>query len=238
MCELKNVLDGINWVQIDDFIEQVAVPKTLNANSFPGKLARSLVTRTRFVVSANTSYELERIGMLTHSIRGHYSRLPIKPEVLSAMRKQAVHSGIEFFLAPKVETASMHIRLGDLIGLGSKSHTDFRRINAEIESLQTEFNLQQLNIFSDSPEIVLKNVYHDKRLLLKVNRKATNAWEEMSQMINSKYFIGTTSKLSTWVCVLRIWANPSSVNRMPTEMAEILEDQLVEIAIPKSVQYY
>ena len=238
MCELKNVLNGINWVQIDDFIEQAAVPKTFKANLFPVRLARSLVTSTRFVVSANTSYELKGIWMLTRSIRGHYSRLAIKPEVLSAMKKQAVHSGFNFFLAPKVETASMHIRLGDLIGLEGKSHTDFERINAAIASLGSNFGAPRIVIFSDSPELVLERIDDNKKHLVKVNPKDTNAWEEMSEMINSQYFIGTASKLSTWVCVLRTWINPSSVNYMPSDMAEILKDQLAEIGTPESVQYY
>ena len=238
MCELKNVLNGINWVQIDDFIEQVAVPKTLKANSFTVRLARSLVTGLGFVVSANTSHELEGIGMLTRSIRGHYSRLPIKSEVLSAMKKQAVHSGFNFFLAPKVETASMHIRLGDLIGLEGKSYTDFERINAAIANLESNFGSPRIVVFSDSPELVLERIDDSKKHLVKVNPKDTNAWEEMSEMINSQYFIGTASKLSTWVCVLRTWINPSSVNYMPSDMAEILKDQLAEIGTPESVQYY
>lgn len=238
MCELKNVLDGINWVQIDDFIEQVAVPKTFKANLYPVRLAQRLVTRFGFVVSANTSYELEGIWMLTRSIRGHYSRLAIKPEVLSAMKKQAVHSGFNFFLAPKVETASMHIRLGDLIGLEGKSHTDFKRINAVIASLKSNFGAPRIVVFSDSPELVLEKIDDSKKHLVKVNPKDTNAWEEMSEMINSHYFIGTASKLSTWVCVLRIWINSSSVNYMPSEMAEILKDQLAEMGTPESVQYY
>jgi len=238
MCELENVLDGINWIQIDDFIEQTAAPKTFKANFFPVRLARSLVTRFGFVVSANTSSELERIWMLTRSIRGHYSRLAIKPEVLSAMRKQAVHSGFNFFLAPKVETASMHIRLGDLIGLEGKSHTDFERINAAIASLESNFGSPRIVVFSDSPELVLEKIDDSKKHLVKVNPKDTNAWDEMSEMINSQYFIGTASKLSTWVCVLRIWINPNSVNYMPSDMAEILKDQLAEMGTPESVQYY
>jgi len=238
MCELENVLDGINWVQIDDFIDQVSAPKTLKANLFPVRLARSLVTRTRFVVSANTSYELEGNWMLTRSIRGHYSRLAIKPEVLSAMKRQAMRSSFDFFQAPKVETASMHIRLGDLVGLEGKSHTDFKRINAAIGSLESNFDSPRIVVFSDSPELILEKIDYSKKHLIEVNPRDTNAWEEMSEMINSQYFIGTASKLSTWVCVLRIWINPTSVNYMPSDMAEILKDQLVEMGTSKSVQYY
>ncbi len=238
MCELGAVLQGISWIQVDDFTEQPAAPSLVESLTIPLRLVRNFLTRLGIVVAANTDDELKQIWVLTRSIRGHYSRLSIEPQVLVAMKQQATRAGCDFFEAPKVDTASIHIRLGDLVGLEGKSHTDFNRINSAIETLEAKFNRPKVIVFSDSPELVIENIEEEKKSLIEVNSKNTNAWDEMSQMINSQYFIGTASKLSTWVCVLRIWTNSTSVNYMPNEMAEILKDQLSYFGIPGGVQFY
>jgi hypothetical protein len=238
LCELTKVLNNVAYSQVDDFNKASSNQAHSGTIRMHKKILKGLLSFLGVIVTADTNDLLPKRMVSLMEIRGHYSKIVINSQILVSMKKRAHQSGIGFFESSKVDNAAMHIRLGDLVGLEGKTHTDFQRINQAVRNLELSHSPQKIVIFSDSPQMVLEKIEGINPGSLEINHHQDSAWDEMSQMINSRYFVGTASKLSTWVCCLRIWEDPASINYMPLEMAEILRIQLAELDLYGAINYY
>ncbi len=166
----------------------------------------------------------------TLSVRGHYLYRLINQEFLALLGSR-LEDSLKMDIDKYLGETILHYRLGDLLELTNKTHIDPKRI---AKVLSSEFEGTEVTIFSDSPEkaiSLLKGVPLD----LTLSFEDLNATKAIWAATNSKKFVGTSSKISYWVVLLRLIRNPQAKTFMPTEDRQ----QIVTIASEeKYVQFY
>jgi hypothetical protein len=163
------------------------------------------------VASANTDLEYRKIRPWVKQIRGHYSHRTIPTEFLIRLNS---------FLDNQLDDASsdpngitVHYRLGDLLSLDDKAPVNVDRLATEIIRVQKSYP-GKISLFSDSPQTA-------SALLLKcgINCDITKSHLESIDVINlgriSRYFVGTSSKISYWIICLRQLGGSQMTASMP-----------------------
>lgn len=153
-------------------------------------------------------------------IRHHFFDIGLSEETLDQLVSQLVEN--QLVKAPKIDKNKkllIHYRLGDLLTIDSKPPIQaFRLIDLTIRRAKS-WSLDSILLASDSPELSLDRL-SPLRSVAPVLSLNIPPWEMIQESINCKHFIGTASKLSLWVALVRfaMLKNTDFTNYLPNEL--------------------
>ena len=215
------------WLRIEfvnDFKDLVEGAKTI-PSSILFKFRRVpliLLNALGFMNSLNTDSEMKRLKPWVISIRGHYSHKKIDSDTLSFLAKILE---INLMREGWNSTIGVHYRLGDLLTLESKSFISEKSLVRQLVLVGGMYEIDEIDVFTDSPG-------EAKQLLLPIgtnlNVISIETLATIKELIGHKVFVGTNSKISIWITLFRLAANPKSINYLPTksrqELSRILDN--------------
>jgi hypothetical protein len=202
--ELKSILPrDILVKQIDDFIPKNE--SSITENYRKGRKFRNFIKDLldKLLISSNPDRDnnLRRIRFWTFEIRGHYSRIPINIEFLDYLTKNLQTNSLE---QNELEnTLTIHYRLGDLLTLAEKTYVPSINLLKVIEDIYHVNIVNRILIFSDSIEVARGKLKELDKLTDKIDYSNAPTLTVINISLMSRYFIGTNSKVSFWIEVLR-----------------------------------
>jgi hypothetical protein len=108
---------------------------------------------------------------------------------------------------------TLHYRLGDLIKLSNKSFVDPERICSTLVLLGES---NKVSVFSDTPDFAISLLGRgDSGKSLRLVNLPTV--ETIYFASKGAAFVGTSSKISYWIILLRVTKSKTSINYLPIE---------------------
>ncbi len=229
VCELY---PEFQYEKIEDFVKivkKVPISNLALLKQITLRIGKKVAIFYRFMSEENGETK-SRVCPWTVAIRGHYSYRKITDDFLKELEKR-LHRSDAFSAKLIGLDAVIHYRLGDLLEIEEKSSVNPDRI---VNALLSRKLPSDVWIASDSPNVAreyLKSI-SDK---FEYNILELNTTETIWVASQSKVFIGTSSKVSFWITLLRSANRVDSVTLMPNEYKEILEILSEDIS---NVTYY
>jgi len=163
-----------------------------------------------FLSLIETSRDLGRVKPWIKSIRGPYSKISLySKEVDYLIELMAIHD------IPTTTSTIIHFRLGDLLSIKSKTYIDSRRI---LKALNHTGPKDVIDILSDSNAETVNSIFPVSSLKGEVRILNLSAVETIQKGCSSSYFIGTNSKISLWIAILRTRLGSGSMTWLPVEL--------------------
>lgn len=217
--EIKELFPELNYRFVDDFV--IKKNQESNGDSFASNLSlrhffKILLLKFSLIALENDDLNY-RIRFWTIQVRGHYFYRTIKDEFI-----ELVGQRLELIskLNPElfINHVAIHYRLGDLLDLDYKLPVQSARI-------ATALNLASINrnilMFSDSPSIateLLAVEIPEHRIKL----QSLDILETLFACTKAEFFIGTSSKISYWIVLIRSAYQKNTENYLPIEDLEIM----------------
>ena len=225
------------------FVDDYVLTKKINERKrvyLPSlkKLAKHFLIRTSFLLEANNVIEQKKIKPWTLVLRGHYSDVEISNDTLARITHQVSNFlGIEAGLAGiKMKKLGLHYRLGDLQKLSDKNIIEPNAISTFIDGIIQLRDIDVIEVYSDD----LKSA-QDKlvKILPKTTKfKEAEIWDTISRLIQVEFFVGTNSKISVWITLLRINLHPNSFSILPISMRDNLLKVWPQSIMMPNIRYY
>lgn len=188
------------------------------------QVLKLLVHRFKLVETLNSDSEFLRLRPWLASVRGHYSGITIRQsEAFFIANLLNFRTNI---LLPKNNHTSIHLRLGDLLTLELKSHIPIERIANLLEVLEED---STVTVYSDSKVDVVKDLWKSKLPPEATQFFAVDVYRTIQDCVYSKYFIGTNSKISLWVAILRLALEVGDKTYLPRELAYNVKYTLAQL---------
>ena len=242
--EIDFLLNDFDFEIMDDFESHnlVDVIKTgISAKEIFFKIGKDILYRTKLVSPDNLNGVLTSIRPLTFSYRGHYSRIRYQEEFYFKIREDLQHalSGL-LSECNFSNTLIVHYRLGDLLTINKATTDTDSLISKIVRVAQADIELKEIQIVSDSPEIA-KELLESRLNILLPNFKPRfinlNIKEVFVASLQAKKFIGTTSKISIWIAVLRNQNSNNFYSFLPIQLRPIVDDML-SLTSTHSIDFY
>ncbi len=202
------------------------------------KILKKILKSAYLVVDANNSVEKKRIKPWTRVLRGHYSYSSISDHTLNIIINDiSKFKGINLKYGSKKEKSlGVHYRLGDLIQLPNKSYVKPNNLSQIIVRTIQNYELIKLELYSEDSKLANKML--GNMIPEFCTYKESEIWDTIIELSEFEFFIGTNSKISVWITILRIHLDTNSYNLLPISMKENIEAVLPRIAHSKNVSYY
>lgn len=230
--EIYELFPQFSYLEVDDFTTREthdSQVKSFSLQSVYRRLLRNCAIFAGFLAEENDGHS-RKVHRWTLSVRGHYFHRIVDTDFLMLLDKrldEVAGINIEEF---RIKTV-LHYRLGDLLELTNKSNIDPNRIVNVILAMKEN---SEVTLFSDTPEKAIS--------LLKADSLESNIVTGYFSSVNTiwaashaKTFIGTSSKISFWICLLRLLNDQQSRNYMAEEDKKILSALSLD---ENNVQYY
>jgi len=223
-------LNSIIPISIDVEIVDDYTPKKVSSE--PAQRLRNLskvfLELSRLIVSPNSTLDLVRLKPWTISSRGHYAYILHSPQVLQRISQLL---GIDGAGTATSSRSLIHYRLGDLLQLDK----GFTQPSSILQLLST--------LHEDNWYIASDSIEEARRLLQGGFREPELIrFENLSSLqvvrfgVLAENFIGTNSKLSIWIAILRAFKRKPNTY-IPSSMKRNLQ-----LTIPKAdselIKYY
>lgn len=152
--------------------------------------------------SCDDDREFSNLKPWVLSCRGHYSYRTIAEDFLVDLNSRLTRnvSGLDLN-----QSCAIHYRLGDLMTLDEKNPISSNVLISEFKKISETHGFQSLVIYSDSPRKAYE--FFSQLNSTRVYAPELDTAEVMSQSIDSKFFIGTSSKISFWISGIRAQVN-------------------------------
>lgn len=182
------------------------------AYRFPGR-------KLGLIANANTSKEFNRIKPWVFSIRGHYSTRELSPRTIiylaDKIEKYSEGKSVKPF---SPESIGIHYRIGDLVNLANKKPIETQRLASGLKRvILAHTGNFSIVICSDSPDLALNELAthlpNVESSTLNLNPVSTIQY--LSEM---RFFIGSPSKISEWVAMIRVTRKQEGQTLLPSEM--------------------
>jgi hypothetical protein len=226
---------AFKFFQIDDYLP--ASPLHQKKNSNVSLILRNVrvsigkfLIKAKFVSRLESFEDFSRIKPWTLAVRGHYSQLPLEESDL-----QMVLSILDISQRIEIsESATLHFRLGDLISLESKSYTQPQSL---LEVINIELRSATLLVFSDSSDFETRQILNLENHDMVVKFLNSDIFYTIKTCVFSREFIGTNSKISIWIALLRVYLFDNKLTFLP----ESLKSVVLQICPPhllKFIRFY
>jgi len=174
-----------------------------------------------FFSHANTNKDFDNMRKNIIEIRGHYSHRKISDYSLNLiLEKFSGNKPAEYLNHHLNDSLMIHYRLGDLLNYDIKSYIKPHHIMELIEAIPKNLSIRKVFVYSDSPkaaESFFTNPNFDFKFM------SVDPLDVIRQSLTYKYFIGTNSKISIWIVLLRLHLNDKSYNALPVQLKNDLE---------------
>jgi len=154
-------------------------------------------------------------------IRGHYSSREIT--IISAkIIVERINSRFPIGNETNISRGiAVHYRLGDLEVISEKSPISSKKLQNTIKTILELTNTNSINLYSDSILSAKKKLLTGLNNLEIISREQTPL-ETIHECINSDIFIGTNSKISIWIAVLRATKTENQFSYLPKEIRHMI----------------
>lgn len=234
----ESILRCINYAIVSDFTlqrkESGKKSSASHAKMLLKKFIKTVFVRLRFVLSDDENLSIDRIKPWTTSIRCSYNNISLRSQDLFLVSEVF---GVSHKPTAELEPClSLHFRLGDLKTLETKSYTDPNLLAAILRLI--EDSTRPLKIFSDSPsgevfEVLVPSIY--ARNLKTFNLEPIRTVREC---FDAKDFVGTSSKISLWIAVLRCALLENVNSYLPLSLAHVARKLLCSLVCSSSLYSY
>lgn len=219
--EIGQLLGNLRFRELDDFPQSKMSKEVQTSKRVPFvKLVKKVLTSMRIVLTDENLKEPARIFPWTLEIRGHYSYRKISNSTLEEITRRILTLN-----NPLERTADIlvHYRLGDLLILDSKSFVPGDLLTSLIQDCMSRLQSEpQVLIATENPS--------EARSFLKLASNSKNVefanYDPTSTIklgLASQIFIGSNSKLSLWISILRAHRSSTQVSYLPSSLVENLE---------------
>lgn len=215
--EILSLLGGISYEVVEDFTSdtQAAYTPLFHIGGFK-KIFVSLMVICGFLARADSDREFRNVKPWVRTLRGHYSYRSQSEATIRIMFSRLFDSELV-----KSEFVGIQYRLGDLTTLASKSPIEVERI---ADVFHRNFNEgQKVKIYSDSTSEAVFRLNSQRVQGVGVE---ADSFETIVDLSHAENFIGTSSKISFWVVILRSVLGNNSGIYMPIENRGQLLDNL------------
>lgn len=211
--EINKYLLNCEHFQVDDFS---TFRSSVKKSDFFLRMLKKVLILTGLIVTDYRLTRTVRILPWTIALRGHYLHRPISEKALSNISQTLLNGS-----APtNLPNTFIHYRLGDLISLHDKTFINPKNITRLIDEFSDNFDATDVLIGTENPSTA-KELLSTNKILSKARFANFNPDETLEIGINAFHFIGTNSKLSLWISLLR--ANFGKTSLMPEEFRKTLE---------------
>ena len=178
---------------------------------------KKVLRKSGIIASCNNDYEFNALKPWALQIRGHYSNRSVSDKTLSKLQTE-MNRKIDFSSLSLSTSLGLHFRLGDLIDLQSKSPISINRIFAGIDKGNSTKSLKHIYVASDSTALALNLLtdLSDRGYKLDVFEGPT--WEVIFFLSTTKVFVGSSSKVSEWIALLRVFNKKADSTYLPLDM--------------------
>ena len=188
----------------DDFttksnLEVAGITKTLKKNLL--MCVKYILNKLRISINLDKYKSIKKIKPWSLELRGHYSQRPVSSEFLEYCLKAFNYNSSE--QKKNSNTLVIHYRLGDLLTLPEKSIIRPEELIIEIIRMLEFKVVTNIDVYSDSAEIARKMLSPIDSMAGTVRFIDATTREVIEYSIHAQYFIGTNSKVSTWIEKLR-----------------------------------
>ena len=212
-------LNAFTILEVDDFSESILLESSQSQSvnlriREIRKLVRDFLARIGCIADLDFDDNLNQTKPWLLQTRGHYSYIKLTPgEVLEVCKVLGIS---DTSLSNQLEQSFyIHLRLGDLLNLQTKTHTPVERF---LSVLEKQGDKLPIKVYSDSdPEIVLSIIGANfSPEVLSIG--STNVFETILMGVCSEKFLGTSSKISIWISVIREYFQIGSLTAIPFEL--------------------
>lgn len=219
---------------INDFLpslETVSVQKIVGSwRSIMQPMLKKISHKLKFVVSWE---DFSRgPSFWTVQIRGHYRFLKISLDSLVCVSDRIFNSKFNGDSGGISSSNAIHFRIGDLIGL--KGIIDPDSLESVMYEIQARNHLK-FQVLSDSEEIA--STYLSKVEIFP-SAEGLNTWETIEIGYNSEVFVGTLSKVSYWIVILRVLGRPEMYSYLPSTATEEITSFFRNLNISAKIRPY
>jgi hypothetical protein len=208
-----------SFITIGDYVEN----EHSNARSLESFLSSLFRTSISFIVESfgflarlNSENQFNDLRPWLLQVRGHYTGIQLKAGEIDWIINNLDISRLR---CEALKSLTVHFRLGDLRSLKTKSHIPLSRLSTVINE---RLDMKHLKIFSDSQpaevHAVLDNSINFKNYEV-LNLETRKVIQESCE---STYFIGTNSKISLWITIIRVFLGQGECSWLPMETFEQL----------------
>jgi hypothetical protein len=212
--EITQLFPELTFVNVDDFSDRSSHDSGSRKRSlafFSTQIVRKILLFLGLLAEENTEQRFPA-RRWTVSIRGHYFHRGISPAFLD-MLSFRLENLVGVDLKELQNEITLHYRLGDLLELSNKNFVEPLRVISVLTELR---NTSQVYVFSDSPDIAISLLEPVvKPWKLKPMRLPTV--ETIYAALQGSVFVGTSSKISYWIVLLRLNFSKDSTNYLPVE---------------------
>jgi hypothetical protein len=154
----------------------------------------------KFIVSANSNADFDKVYPWTISTRGHYFNREISTNFykyllgyIKVKEKPIIRSQFEI---------AIHYRMGDLLILTEKSISPANKIIDAIREVKKNHNDVKISVYSDSPQVAKETLF-SAGLTDDFMVSDRSTIDVIRACVDANYFIGTGSKVSLWIVNIR-----------------------------------
>jgi hypothetical protein len=234
--DIAPFLSEYKFVVKDDFTSTSDARDLGRSNiKISSKVARSKLLLKKFATfvgfssSLDSDRDFQRCKPWIISVRGHYTYRVISPYSIDKIITKAALSGLPIPNIPSPNrSVGIQYRLGDLLDISSKGPIDPDLILNQAVSIKESYHEVRFQIFSDSLEKA--NALLSR--LGSIESRNLDPWATITTLAENEFFIGTNSKISQWIVILRLHLDHKSNNLIPSGFYEEVSKSLV-----KEVQY-
>jgi hypothetical protein len=212
--EILQLFPDVEFETVDDFIRRENHDSNSRSPSLLSHFRRLL--RKILLISGLLAEENTDNAYIAHrwtvSIRGHYFHRNVSTEFLELLKIRLSEYVVEdsSFLESEIV---LHYRLGDLLELENKSFVDPQRVGSILSQIQQS---ETVAVFSDSPVVAITLLEKEvgNKFLHIVDFSTI---ETIYSALQGAAFVGTSSKISYWVVLLRLADSNNSLNYLPRD---------------------
>jgi hypothetical protein len=199
-------------------------------------LGKKLLLFTGILANGNDTHGVAKIRPWTLSIRGHYSYREVSFISAVAILKRIDNEFISEVNSNNLEAIALHYRLGDLELLLEKSPINTDQVKSILEKVLDTAGTREIYLYSDSI-LLAKSKLINNEPDLKIVTREISPLMTIYECVHSKIFIGTNSKISIWIAILRATKNINQTSYLPLEIKHMLIGNENSFA-NKSIKFY
>ena len=200
--EVTELFPHFEYEYQEDFeVRKLSSAGTPNVPKYALKgILKNILVSFGFLANCDNNTSMKMLRPWVLSIRGHYSYRGINSDFLRELSERVQrHSNLDW--TDFSEDCVLHYRLGDLLTLAEKNPISPTRLASKYKSINKQIAFKRLTVFSDSPSEVFRRITPLVQDEVKVFDLTTP--DVIAGAINSRYFIGTSSKISFWIAAIR-----------------------------------
>lgn len=225
---------GMEISVLDDFMENENQIDMHRGTDFKrgliSSIFKNITRRSKLVVS------LDKVGgkpkFWTIQVRGHYRMMHVNFKSLDSIYRRIKDEKLRISDLPAQETNAIHFRIGDLVGLkGIVNPNDLLQVAEKVQKQ----NQLPFSILSDSR---LEASHYLSSLKINPIHDFLSAWDTIRLGHESSVFIGTLSKISYWIVMLRVLSFPEKSNFLPHSAALEMRQYFKFYGIEANIEPY